>query len=142
MAVITVNVDVRAIEHEVCLCIVIEDPLVPGDRVVAETALEAISLLMRVVVCVAVVAFCLDLTELVSFVTIRALSVGMRSEQWESGQSVIETYILGPRCFVMAILATCPLLPFVCVVLPVTGDAGRFQRNVIDRFDMAVVTRN
>jgi len=85
VAVVTANVDVSSIYLEACLSIVIEQPQVPGNRVVAGLAVVFEHAIVRVIVTMTADAFAGGIREspcLVAFVT---LGIVVRTEQWEAG---------------------------------------------------------
>jgi hypothetical protein len=80
VAVIAGDRCVCAIENKFCLRIVVKQPKVPVDRVMAQAALIAVPILMRVRVSVTPDTFCFCQFELVRFVAFLALHVGVFAE--------------------------------------------------------------
>ena len=139
MASRAVNICVRTIEHEFGLRVVIKEPEVPRNRVVAGFAIFVEHFAVRVVFDVAIVARGSGLCEDLAFVARVAFEVDVLTEQREAGQAMIEGKHVVPVRLAVAILASLPLLPLVRFVIRMTRDTGRSQRDLENRLDVAVI---
>ena len=122
---------VLSVENEGGAAVVIKVPLLPAARVVTLLALNAEPLLVLVVLAVARVAIGLGVLELRRGVAVLAGDFRVLAEQRKARQAVVEPGLL-PARLVVARLALWAELPFVLVVLAVTGDAGRRELLLVD----------
>ena len=90
VAVVTGYVDVSSIEFEACLSIVIEQPQVPGDRVVAGLTVVFEHAVVRVIVTMTADAIDGGVSESPRLMTFVTLGIVVRTEQWKAGEIVIE----------------------------------------------------
>lgn len=124
MAIVAGNFDVGTFQQKIGLCVVVEQPEVPGDRIVAPVAGVFEPAIMVVVFQVATdaVFFCVD--KYLGLVTIDAFDVRMFSEQRKPRQVMIKERCIFPHGFVVAIGTLFALRAIVRVVLEMAGDTG------------------
>ena len=132
-----INARVCAFELESSLCVVIENRLPPIDRVVAQRALFAEASVVAVVFLVAVDALLGRVPEHMRVMTILALALIVLSEQGEAGQAMVEEHVVLPGYLVVTIRAGGAQRRVVSIVVFMTGQAVRSQRDVEDRLDVA-----
>jgi len=140
MTVIARNRNMRAIELEIRLQVVVEEPDPPIDRIMATLAGVAESAVMGLIFGMAIHAGGLDVFEYLRRVAGIAFFVNMFSEQWETGHVVIEMDLLRPRRLLVTICTIRSLCTFMHVIIGVTTIAFGLQGNVIYRLDMAIDT--
>ena len=80
MTVVTGNADMSAVKFEIGLYVVIENPQVPGDWIVASVALSGEIATVRVVVYVAVGADAVDVFERLGLVAVLAFVLAVYTE--------------------------------------------------------------
>ena len=97
MAAFARDVRVSTVEREAGLLVVIEPPLLPIDRVVAECTILAEAPFVRVVLTMATDAVFGGVTKYVRFVTLAAIRLRMFAQQREAGEIVVEEDIILPR---------------------------------------------
>ena len=131
-----VRIGVCARQGEVSLQVVIERPLRPGDRVVAETAVGAEEAVVRLVVPVTIDTRLRGVAENMRIMAGIALGLFMLAEQRELRQAMVEEDLVLPGQFVVAILAGCAQGLFVWLVFFVTGETLGFQRHIEHRLDV------
>lgn len=119
MAVVTARLLVCAVEFETSRRVVVEKPVVPRIRVVADFAVGAQSCLVDIVAAVAVVTLgrsfavrCAQMAFLASYRRVHA-------NQWKTTEVVVEQHAVTPAFFIVAIVAFPALPAFVYIVLAV-----------------------
>ena len=90
VTIIASDTQVGAVNLETGLCIVIEQPQVPGDRVMAGLAIVLEFASVRIVIKVAAGARGIGFSKHLGFMAGLALEIVMLSEERESGQIMIE----------------------------------------------------
>lgn len=119
----TSDLDVRAVQFKLSLYVVIKQPQVPGDRVVTRFAVALKDTFVIVVVPVAVDAGTGSVRELLRLVTILTANIRVLAKQRKCRQVVIEKRRVCPPGFGMTTGALFTKLPFVRIILQVTGHA-------------------
>jgi len=114
-----------SLERKVCLKLVIEYPQVPGDRIVASTALIVEITAVRIVVRMARSTFGFGAAEYLRGMAFRAFRFAMNAKQWKRAQIVIEKQGILPVHLCVTALALGTERLFVHVVVEVAGIAGR-----------------
>jgi hypothetical protein len=142
MTVITGDINMSTVDHEVRLRVVIKQPQVPGDRVMAGLAVVLKLAGMRIVLEMTADALCLGSGKHFGFVAGLAFEIVMLSQKRESCQVMIEPRRLLPCRFRVAVGASVTLLSFVDFVIEMAGRAGGAGRSIKYWFDMAVDTGN
>lgn len=97
------DITVRAVENEAGLRIVIELPLRPVDRVMAQRAILIETACMGVHFAVAVDTVLWRVAKDLRFMAGIAFRLGMRTEQWKPGQAVVEEDVVLPRVLGMTV---------------------------------------
>lgn len=110
MTVVAGDPFVCSVQNEISLCIVIEQPQLPVDRVMAQAAVVAITIFVVIVLGMAGQAFRFRQSELPGLMAIFASDIHVLAQQWKSRQAVVEADILSPCVFVMAVLTLLALL--------------------------------
>jgi len=105
VAALARDLRVCAVEREAGLRVVIEQPLLPVDRVMAQRAVLAKTPLVGVVLAVAADAVFRSVAEHVRFVTLAALGFRVFAEQREAGEIMVEEDVVLPRGFTVAVEA-------------------------------------
>ena len=121
---------VRTLEHESRLIVVIEKPLGPLNRVVAERAVLGEATIVKIILAVTVDALGVCVFDYVRFVTGVALRFAVRTKQRKPRQVVIEKDLVRPRFLVVTIVAGNALATVVRVVALVAGNAVALQFDV------------
>lgn len=127
----------RALESESRLHVVIEDRLLPPDRVVTNGTSVAEAAAVGVVVAMAFDALLRCIAKDVRLMAILALALLVLAEQGEAGQPVIEEDVVLPRRLVVAVLAGRAERTVVCIVVLVAGQAVGSQHHLEYRLDVA-----
>jgi len=133
---------VRALEREIGQHVMIEHPGRPVHGVVTGSAVVAESTFVRVVFQMAIDASLGCVAEDVGFMAVPAVDVGVRAEERESREIVVEKYIVLPRSLVVAIVAGDALFALVGIVCRVAIVAARIERYIENRLDVAVLAFN
>jgi hypothetical protein len=120
MAVITGDLDVSALQWKVGLNVVIENPDVPRDRVVACAAAIIEMPVMRIIFLVTGNAVHFYVSENLGGMTLFAFGLPMRTKSWELRQIVIEEHGILPVFFGMTILALCTKSSLVHLIVEMT----------------------
>lgn len=139
VAVAAVHVDMRTFQFEIRLSVVIEQPQVPGYRVVAPGTVRPKPVIMwhfGVRVAIAAARFRID--KYPRFMTLVALLVDVFAKQRKARQAVVEERCFGPGCLGMATLADIPLCAIVNLVFKVTGRTSGAGFFLIDGFQMTL----
>ena len=139
MAGLAAHLDMSTVQQEVRLRVVIEEPQIPGHRVMAGLAIVAKAILVRIVLDMTARTVARRIREQLSFVAVATLEVVVFAEQREAGKGMIEHRHLGPARFRVTTLAILALATLVDVVILVAAMAGRCQRLFVQRFNVAVV---
>lgn len=133
---LTRDVRVRAVEREAGLCVVVEQPLLPVDRVMAQCTIFAEAPLVGVTLTVATDAVLGRIAEHVRRVALAAVGFRVPAEQREAGEIVVEEDVVLPRRLAVAVETLRALRTFVGIVVLVAGEAIPLQLRIIDRLDM------
>lgn len=136
MTGVALNVQMSTLQRKVCLPVVVELPLQPVHRVVAQGAVFREATRMRVAVVMAFGTLRRCIAKNVGLVARVALFVRVCAEQWKPRQAVIEEDLVGPRVFVMAVEAGRALGTLVRVVFLVAREAVGLRFDLEDRLDM------
>lgn len=139
MAVIAGDSEMRTLEREVCLEIVIEIPKVPGDGIVAPVATPGETAAVWVVLVMTTCTVGFYFLECLGFVAVLAFVVIVLPQQRKRSQVMIKKHRILPIHLGVACFANCPEGAIVRVVIKVTGIAARIQLNFKNRFHMAVI---
>jgi hypothetical protein len=131
VAGLAIDAAVRPGQRIACLRVVIEAPSCPTVRIVAERAIRSEPAFM-VPVAVAGGANQRCALEQQRAMTFLAGYDGVTSDQRKSSDVVVERRYLAPVGFSVALLAAGAELPFVPVIFPVAGYAGRRQLVAIE----------
>ena len=129
VTIITGNVQVGAIQNEVGLSVVIEQPQVPGDRVVTGTTIVSKIAAVRIIIDIVMAGDALGvgvseyLTEVAGF----TFDIVMVAEQRKMGQVMIEIRRLLPDALVVTAITLSILAPFMNIVVQMAGNAVRFR---------------
>jgi len=137
VAGVALHVEMRALQHKIGLPVVIELPLQPVHRVVAQGAVVREAVLVWIAVAVALDTFRGRIAENMGLVAGIALLVGVRAEQREPCQAVIEEDLASPGVLVMAVETGRALGAVVSVVVLVTGETVGLRFDLEDRLDVA-----
>lgn len=137
VAVVAGDVSVRALERECGLRVVIEEPDVPRDRIVAILAAFGEVAPVRIGFPVAGNAIGLCVRECLRGMAVFAFRFGMRAKQREIRQVMVEEHRVLPVDVGVAAFAGGAERPLVGVVFRVTGVTARLQGHLEDWFDMA-----
>lgn len=105
MAAFARDVRVCAVERETRLRVVVEQPLLPVDRVMAKEAVLAKPPLVRVVVAVTTDAVFRGILEYVRVVTLATFRLCVLAQQRKTREIVIEEHIVLPRQFAVTVEA-------------------------------------
>ena len=130
------HVAMRAGQLEVGLGVVVELPLQPFHRVVAQSAVIRESACVWIDLGMAGAALGRRVFENMRLVTCIALGVRMLTEPRELRQAVIEKYVFRPGQFVVTVEALFTLRTGMSVVVVVTAQAVARQFHLEDRLDM------
>jgi len=139
VAVAAAHVDMCAFQFEIRLSVVIEQPQVPGHRVVAPGAVRpklVIVWYFGVRVAIAAARFRVD--EHPRFMTLVAFLVGVFAKQGKARQAVVEERCFGPDRLSMATLADISLCAVVNLVIKVTGRTSGAGFFLVDGFQMTL----
>jgi hypothetical protein len=139
VALLAGEVDVRPVQLERGLGIVVEAPALPAVRVVAVLAARAEAPEMHVLDGVTREAIAWCVLEARRRVALLASGDRVDSEERESADVVLEEDLVRPGSLIVAILAARPLLSRVDVVELVTGDAGGPEHSLAHRACMAAL---
>jgi hypothetical protein len=132
----TLCIAMCTVEGKIGLRVVIETPLRPVDRRVAERAVVGEAVSVRIVWPVTRHAVRWCVPELLCFVTGRTFGVVVFAQQGEASQAMVEEDVFGPGRFIVAILAGRSLGTIVGIVVFVAQSAAAWRLSVKDRFDM------
>lgn len=121
MAFIAGNVHVSALEHEARLDVVIKEPEIPGDRVMARVTVVGENAIVVVVLNVAADTRLIRIDIDLGFMAIDAFNISVLAEQWKARQVMIEKWCVLPEDFVMAVAALISLCSFMRVIIKMTG---------------------
>ena len=140
MTVIAGDIDMRTAQFEFSLNIVVKDPKIPGDRIVASVTAPGEVFTMRIVVFVASgTAFVHD-SEYLGLVTILAFVLVVNAEQRKGSEVMVEENRVLPGHFRVAAFAQSAERTFVSVIFGVAGFAACSQSDIKNRFDMTIAT--
>lgn len=137
---------VTALARDVCVCtvkretrllVVVEQPLLPVDRVVAQPAILAEATVVRVVFAVATEAVFRCVAKYVRLVALAAVGFRVFTKQRKPGEVVVEKDIVLPRRFTVAVEALRALCALVGVIVLVTRETVAFQLHFVNRLDVA-----
>jgi len=103
------DVRMRTVEREARLRVVVEQPLLPVDRVMAKETVLAKPPVVRVVVPVAADAVVRGILEYVRVVTLATFRLCVLAQQRKVREIVIEEHIVFPRQFAVTVEALCAL---------------------------------
>ena len=120
MTAVASDIDVCTIYFKIGLHVVIEQPQVPGDRVVARAAVGVKHAIVGIVFQVTADALGISVGEYLALVTIRAFNIVVLTEQWKAAKVVIEERCGQPFTFVVAISALLPQCSVMRIVLEMT----------------------
>ncbi len=104
MAGLAGNLRMRPVQDKARLQVVVEEPLLPVNRVVACRAVRAESAVVRVVCCMAVHALLRCVAEHMRIMAVAAVNVRVLAQERETRQVVVEEYVVLPRRFVVAVV--------------------------------------
>lgn len=138
VTVVTGDIQMRAVYRETGLRIVIKQPKVPRDRVVAGLTVVLEPARVRIVIKVAVNALGIRASKYFGLVAGFTLEIVVLAQKRKSRQVMIEQRRIVPTLLRVAILASIALLAFVYLVVQVTGGTGCAGRGIEHRFDMAI----
>ena len=142
MAAVASDVDVGPVQFEARLNIVIEQPQIPGDRVMAGTAVAVEYSVVRIVFAVTADALGIRIGESLRLVTVQALNVVVLTEQRETGQVVVEEWYGQPFAFIVTISALLSQRSIMRIVFEVTRRAFVAGRRLKNRFNMTIDAGN
>lgn len=125
MTVIASNIQVGAVYFEIGLCVVVKQPQVPSDRVMAGLAVVRELACVRIVLKVATDALRIGFSKHLGFVARLALEIAMLSQERESRQVMIEQRRVLPGRLGVAIAASVTLLSGMGFVIEMAGGTGR-----------------
>ena len=117
------NLEMRTLQDEVRLTVVIELPLQPVHGVVAQGTVFREAVRVRVVFTVTLGALRGRVAEYMGIVARVALLVSVRAQQRETCQPMVEEHLVGPGVLVVAVQAVRPLRAGVGVVFFVAREA-------------------
>jgi len=124
VAVVASNIQVSTVYGETGLGIVIEQPQVPGDRVMAGLTVALKFASVRIVIKVAVDALGAGFGKHLGFMAGLALDIAMLSQERKSRQVMNEKLRIVPFCLGVAVVAPLTLLAVMNLVIKMTGGAG------------------
>ena len=124
------DVHVSTVQQKVCLYIVIEQPQVPGNRVVAGATGAVEHTIVRVIFQMAANTVVVGIMEQARLVTFDAFDIGMHTEQGELGKTMVEKRPVDPFGLIVTIAALVTELASMRVVVQMTG------RAIIARLDL------
>ena len=134
------NIDVRAANGEAGLSVVIEQPQIPGNRVVTGLAVFFEFTVVRVILEVTANACRFRSGEHLGLVTGLAILVVVFPKQWECGQVMIEPRCFFPGCLRVTVLALVTLPAIVHFIFKMAGGAIHTGGGVENRCDMTIDT--
>jgi len=137
---VAMHFEMRTLQCEVCLPVVIKLPLQPIDRVVAECAILRESIGVRVAVAMAFSTLGGCVAENMGFVACVALLVSVRAEQRKARQAMIEEDLVRPGILVVAVEAAGALRTVVRVVFFVARETVCLRLDLEDRLQVARFT--
>lgn len=117
VTVSTADINVSAIQEEFRLYVVIEQPQIPGDRVMAGVAIvfEATVVIVVFQMTGNAIFFSVDVNT--GLVTVRAFDIAVLAEQRESRQVMVKKRCLFPDDFVMTVFTAFSLGAFMRTIL-------------------------
>lgn len=133
------DIGVSAVQFEVRLRIVIEQPQVPGNRVVTGFAVALEDAFVMIVLEMAIDTHAAGIGKRLRCVTVVALDLAVSAQKRKSRQVVIKKHRVLPVNLSMTIRTLGTERPVVGVIVEVTGVARRLQRDFEYRFDVTVV---
>jgi hypothetical protein len=131
------DIRVRTVKREARLLVVIEQPLLPFDRVVAKRAIFTEAPLVRVVFPVAADTGIRGITEYVRVVTLATFRLCVPAQQRKTCEIVIEEDIVLPRQFAVAVKALRTLRPLMGVIVLMARETVPSQFRFEDWLDVA-----
>ena len=138
VTIVARDLDMRTVETEVRLNVVIEKPDIPVDRVMAAFASAAESSLMRIIIRVAAHTVRFRMFKCFCLVAFSALELQVLAEDRKPGEIVIKANVVGPRHLVVAIYTVSTQNAFMGIVCLVAIDAGCLQLYGKYRLFMAI----
>ena len=120
MTVVARDVQVSAIQREIRLCVVIKQPQVPRDRVVAGTTVILECAVVRVVFKMATDALSIGVWEYLAFVAGITLILVVLTQQREAREVVIEKWHVQPLRLVMTITTLLTQLTAMWLIVQMT----------------------
>jgi hypothetical protein len=142
MAIVAGDVNMGAIDREISLSVVIEQPQVPRDWIVAGLAQATEIVVVRIVVQMTTLTRGLGIDKYLRQMAGVALDIVVLSKKREKGQAVVEQRRVLPACFSMAVLTLTSLRTFVHIVVQVTRLARRSRRRFENRLDVTIIAGN
>ena len=127
MAVITACFFVCAINFEICVFVMIKQPILPGIWIMAGLAVGTESSLVNIVGRVAGVAFILGRAVNRAQMAFLTLNGGMHADQREVAKVMVEEDFIAPAGCVVTVNALLALLALVNVVFLVASDTVGFH---------------
>jgi hypothetical protein len=132
------EIEVCTVDLEACLQGVVELPARPVGRNVAKTAIGAEFPLVGVIIKMTIDTGFGRIPESGGFMTIAAHRVFVRSDKRKDRQPVIEQHIFCPAGLVVALATSFAELVLVRIIVLVARIAIRFEKDFMDRLDVAV----
>jgi hypothetical protein len=126
MTVIAGDIDVRTAQFEFSLNIVVKDPKIPGDRIVASVTAPGEVVTMRIVVFVAGGTAIVHDSEHLGLVTILAFLLVVNAEQRKRSEVMVEENRILPGDFRVAVFAQNAERAFVGIFLSVARFASAY----------------
>jgi len=137
MAVVAAELFMRACEPETRAYVMVENPVVPRVRVVAQLAMGAEPSFVHIVTAVAVVAHGRGIAVDRAQVAFLAGCRRVHADQRKTAEVVVEHHAVAPAIFVVTVVAAHTLPAFVCVILAMAGITRAFE---LVRAQIALVT--
>ncbi len=137
MAGLAGNLRMRPVQDKARLQVVVEEPLLPVNRVVACRTVRAETAFVRVVRRMAVHALLRSIAEHVRFMAVAAVDIRVFAKEWEARQVVVEEHAFLPRRFVVTVVTPDAERLRMRIVVFVAAEAVGLQSNVEDRRDVA-----
>lgn len=138
MAGFAAQIEVRTIEFKGCPAIVVKIPERPVSRAVAGSTIGAELSLMNVFVTMTIDAGFRCIIEARRLVAIRAVRIAVRPDQRERGQSMVKQHIDRPAALVVTLATGLAELILMRIIILVTAITICFEKNFMDRLDVAI----
>lgn len=139
MTVVTRDLCVSTVEEKIRLHIVIKQPQIPRDGIVAGLTIVFERAVVRINIDVTARTNCFRVGVDMGLMARRAFEIRVLPEERKMSQAVIEEWDLIPRRFDVAAVALRTFRPFVHIVVSMAGAARIVGRNVMYRFNVTIV---